>query len=80
MIDWQLKLHLAQERVHSRLYRGVYKGRGVQLEIHTPVRDGVLGKPKVAFFADYDEREFATEEELVAALEQSGVNSEKGGN
>jgi hypothetical protein len=39
------------------------------MEIHTPVlKNGEFGKQEIYFFADNDEREFHSEEELIQAL------------
>jgi extradiol dioxygenase family protein len=68
-ITWKLKLSLSGDKCHSLLYRAEINGRGVQMEIHTPVRkNGEFGKQKVYFFADGEKREYSGEEELLKAL------------
>ncbi len=43
------------------------------MEIHTPKKGhGKYGKGKRHYFIDNDDREFATEEELIAALKGGG--------
>ena len=75
-INWKMIMHLATTKEHSLLYRADYKGKGVQREIHTPVKEHCkerFGKPKKYFFIDGDKREFKTEEELLKALESEGL-------
>ncbi len=70
-IKWTFRSSMAFDTAHILKYRGKYKGRGCQLEIMTPKKKtGGFGKQVVAFFADGDERQFNTEEELVAAIEE----------
>jgi len=74
-ISWKLQMHIAGEKHHSLLYRAEHKGKGVQLEIYTPVRAGYdyfdpdrFGKAKTSYFIDGVEAEFTSEEELIEAL------------
>ena len=76
MIAWKLRSSFAGDREHSLLYRGEYKGHGVQMEIHTPVKKSKyyadlnrFGEPKTYFFIVNDDRGFKTEAELIAAIE-----------
>lgn len=70
-INWKLITHISGTKQHSILYRSKYKGKGVQREVHTPVRKNGFGKAKVYYFIDDDPREFRNEEELIKALEGS---------
>ena len=74
MISWELKLSISGDDVHSLIYRGKYKQfRGVQMEIHTMVKDnGEFGTAEIYFFADNDSGIYRTEDELLKALEGSG--------
>jgi hypothetical protein len=75
-INWEMKMHLGGEKMHSLLYRAKYLGRGVQMEIHTPVISDIsdygcfkkFGEPIVAYFIDGDERQFDSEEDLIKAI------------
>lgn len=75
-MEWKLGSSFSGDKEHSLLYRSEYKGVGVQLEIHTPVKKNKhyadpdrFGNPKRYFFAEGDEREFKTEGELTAAID-----------
>ena len=57
------------------MFRGRYKNCDVQAETHTPVRNYKFGEAKTYYFIDGDKREFATEEELIAAVD-SGLELE----
>ncbi len=70
LLNWKLELSISGA-IHRLLYRSEYKGRGVQMEIHTPVIDEVrmeFGEAKRYFFIDGDERQFRTQEEMMEAL------------
>lgn len=70
-INWCMVMHVNGRDMHSRLYRAEVMGRGVQMEIHTPVsKHGKFGKSRVYFFIDGDKREFRTEEELINAIKE----------
>lgn len=75
-ISWELQIHIAGEKHHSLLYDAEYKGKDVLMEIRTPIKAGYdyydpdrFGKAKVIYSADGIEAEFASEEELIEALE-----------
>lgn len=71
MIEWQFKISVSGSKYHSRLYRGMYKGKGVQHEIHTPVIGYFeFGEPEHYFFIDGDPREFRTEADLIKAIDE----------
>lgn len=67
--NWRLRCHMSFTSKHSLLYRD--DDLHVQMEIHTPYRNGVPGKGKTYYFIDNDKREFRTEADLIAALEST---------
>jgi hypothetical protein len=68
---WKFASHMATTKEHSILYQD--KELHVTHEVHTPCgrRFGEFGKAKIYYFIDGDKREFTTEAELIAALEQN---------
>ena len=71
-IEWKLQMSLSGTKRHSLLYRGRYGGKGVQMEIHTPVKkSGGFGRQKNSFFIDDDDREFKLEADLIAAVKEA---------
>jgi hypothetical protein len=76
-LQWKFSGHLAMDKQYIKTYRSEVDGKGVRVEIVTPVlRDyggpKDFGKPEVYFFIDGDEREFRTEKDLIAAVGEKG--------
>lgn len=69
-IRWKMESHFAFTKQHSLLYRAEFYGLGIQMEVHTPVKNGKFGEQRVYFFIDGDKREFKTEDELKAAVKE----------
>jgi len=70
MLEWSLHFSLSQDDIHYLLYRSEHKGKGVQMEIHTPVlKNGKFGKPKVAYFVDGDDKQYENENDMLASIE-----------
>ena len=67
VLPWKLHTSFSGDS-HHLLFRCEYRGRGLQKEVHTPKR----GSQKVYYFIDGDQREFHSEEELLAALGKEG--------
>ncbi len=71
-ILWKLEMSIGGEKQHSLLYRSEFLGKGIQLEIHTPVKaNGEFGKARKTFFIDGDKREFKSEDEIREVITES---------
>lgn len=65
--EWTLQLSMGGSEQHSMLYRD--ETLKAQMEIHTPVRDGApSGEGSASFHLDGDEREFATQQDMILAI------------
>ena len=68
-VMWQQRSSLSADKEHSLLYRSTAYGRGVQMEVHTPIKaDGEPGESCMYWFIDGDSREFRSEEAMLEAL------------
>ncbi len=66
---WSLGVHTSFRNEHQSVYRD--NALGVQKETLVPYRNGQPCEGKSYYYIDGDEREFRSEEELMAALREA---------
>jgi hypothetical protein len=70
-IKWEMHCSFSGTEQHMLLYRSEFMGRGVQMEIVTPViNDFDFGDPVTVYFIDGVDAKFETIEDMIKHITQ----------